>query len=327
MDHNALTLVEYDYPLKAENATSGLTYYFRAYDNDQLTPIFREQDADGSNDCSSAVCAYPSALILANVAPIVSNVVLNGGSAITLTENTSTTISLTGTATDANGNADISYATATIYRSGVGGGCAADENSCYLVASSSCAKSNCSGQSCDFTCTVTGIQYFADPTDAGAFSAQNWLGQITAVDAAGANGASTTSAGVELNTLNSINVTSAINYGTVLPGDDTGAVGQTVTSTNTGNAAIDLEISGTDLVFGGSSIVSTHQKYATTTFTYSTCTVCAALSTTPTSYEVDLPKPTSTATVQDTTFWGAFVPNGNPVGIYTGTNTFSAIGD
>lgn len=60
MDHTALALVEYDYPLKAEAATSGLTYYFRAWDNDQLAPVFREQDSDGSNDCSAAACTYPS---------------------------------------------------------------------------------------------------------------------------------------------------------------------------------------------------------------------------------------------------------------------------
>lgn len=67
MDHAALALAEYDYPLKAENPSAGLTYYFRAYDNDQLTPVFREQDTDGSNDCSSAACAYPSATVAAPV--------------------------------------------------------------------------------------------------------------------------------------------------------------------------------------------------------------------------------------------------------------------
>ena len=67
MDHAALALAEYDYPLKAEDTVAGTTYYFRAYDNDQLTPVFREQDSDSSNDCSSAVCAYPSVTVAAPV--------------------------------------------------------------------------------------------------------------------------------------------------------------------------------------------------------------------------------------------------------------------
>ncbi|MEK7608468.1 MAG: hypothetical protein AAB495_02730 [Patescibacteria group bacterium] len=330
MDHTALALSEYDYPIKAENATSGTTYYFRAYDNDQLTPVFREQDSDGSNDCSSAACVYPSATVQApaNNLPTLSALLLNGGSAITVIENTSTSIAVTGTATDLDGNADISFATGTIYRSGVGGGasCTSNENNCYRVASSSCAKSNCSGNSCDFTCTAK-IQYFADPTDSGAFSAENWLGQITATDAAGATGVSTTVSGVELNTLFSLNITNSINFGSLLPGGDSGAVNQIATTTNTGNAAIDVEFSGTNMVFGANTIAVGNERYATSTFTYSSCTVCTALTTIATAYELDLAKPTSTAVVEDTVFWGLSVPNGNPPGSYTGTSTFTAVTD
>lgn len=68
MDHTASAIVEYDYPLKAEAGVADTTYYFRVYDLDQLTPVFREQDNDGSNDCSSAVCAYPSATVVAAAA-------------------------------------------------------------------------------------------------------------------------------------------------------------------------------------------------------------------------------------------------------------------
>ena len=262
----------------------------------------------------------------ANSAPTMGNLTLNGGSAITLIENTSTSIAVTGTATDINGNADISFATGTIYRSGVGATCTSDENNCYRIASSSCAKSNCSGNSCDFTCTAK-IQYFADPTDSGAFSAQNWLGEITATDAAGTTGVSTTASGVELNTLFSLNVTSAINFGSLSPGGDTGAVNQISTTTNTGNAAIDAELSGNNMVFGANTITVGNEKYATSSFTYSSCTVCTALTTTATTYELDLAKPISTAAVEDTIFWGLSVPNGNPPGTYTGTSTFTGVAD
>ncbi|GEM_PF-1237545 len=328
MDHNALALVEYDYPLKAENATSGLTYYFRAYDNDQLTPVFREQDADGSNDCSDAVCGYPSIAVVeaSNAAPTASAITLNGGSSITLIENTSTTIDLTGTATDVDGNADIAYATSVIYRSGVGASCTADQNSCYRIASTSCAKSNCSGNSCDFTCSAK-IQYFADPTDVGSFSAQNWQGHMTVGDVIGDTGASSTASGVELNTLYALNVTGAISYGSLNPNTDTGAATQTTTVTNTGNAAIDVNLSGTSMANGGFTITADNQKYATSTFTYSSCTVCATLSGALTRLEIDLAKPTSETPVTDDVFWGLFVPSGKIPGSYTGSNTFEAIAD
>ncbi len=65
MDHNALAIVEYDFPLKAEDVAGNTTYYFRLYEprisnNGQDSAIFREQDADGNNDCASATCTYPS---------------------------------------------------------------------------------------------------------------------------------------------------------------------------------------------------------------------------------------------------------------------------
>jgi len=49
--------------------------------------------------------------------------------------------------TDENGYQDIISATSTIFRSGVGAACSVDANDCYPVASTSCAFSNCSGNS------------------------------------------------------------------------------------------------------------------------------------------------------------------------------------
>lgn len=59
MDNSALDITEYDYPLKAENISSSTTYYFRAYDVDMVTPVWRYQES-GSTDCLSSTCAYPS---------------------------------------------------------------------------------------------------------------------------------------------------------------------------------------------------------------------------------------------------------------------------
>lgn len=62
MDHNGLAKAEYDYPLKAETVVDSTTYYFRVYDVDQNTPVYRRQDT-GTTDCLSAACAYPSLTI------------------------------------------------------------------------------------------------------------------------------------------------------------------------------------------------------------------------------------------------------------------------
>lgn len=69
MDHTAQsgadTVQESEYIIEPNGATPGSTYYFRIYDVDQVTPIYREQDA---NDCGggAAQCTYPS-LTMANV--------------------------------------------------------------------------------------------------------------------------------------------------------------------------------------------------------------------------------------------------------------------
>ncbi len=263
---------------------------------------------------------------VANAAPTVANVILNNSSAITLTENTTTSISVTASSTDTDGFSDMVSATSTIYRSGVGSACTADNNNCYKIASSSCSFSGCSGNTCNLTCTAS-IYFFADPTDIGTFSGEDWRGSVTVTDASSETGSSSTVSGVELNTLLALNVTGAIGYGSISPGTDTDATNQTTTVTNTGNAAIDTQLSGSDMTSGAYTIGVANQIYATSSFTYSSCTVCTSLSTTPSAYELDLAKPTSTTPVSDDVMWGLLVPGGSGVATYGGTNTFTAVSD
>ncbi len=302
---------EWEWALEEKAGTTGQSYWFRFINSDDTT-----------TNITWTICAALT-VPAANAPPVVSNVALDGGTAITLTENTTKAVSATADVSDPNGADDIISATSTIYRSGVGAGCTADDENCYKIAS--CTFS---GATSTVTCTAN-IQFFADPTDASstAYSAQNWLAEITVTDSASATGASSTLSGVELNTLWAIDITATINYGAVSPTADTGSTNQSVTVTNTGNAAIDIEASGTDITLGGSTIGVANQKYATSTFTYSSCTVCTALSSTPAAYEVDLLKPTSATPVTDLIYWGLAVPNGTAQGVHSGTNTFTAIGD
>jgi hypothetical protein len=311
--------VELEYAIQALSAaTDSGTYCFR------LTNA-----ASTTNFIYSKYATTTLAAGGGNSAPVVSALTLNGGSVITLTENATTSIAVVGTVTDADTFSNIAYATGTIYRSGVTStsSCVADDNNCYKIASTSCAFSSCSGNSCTVTCTMPNMRFFAEPTDSGTYSAQNWVAGISAYDASSATGFASTSSGVELNTLYALNVTGAITYGTVGSGDDTLSTNQTATITNTGNALIDNQLSGTDMAFEVNTILVSNQKYSTSTFTYSSCNspTCINLSTTPTAYDLNLPKPTSTTPVTTNTYWGLSVPAGKPPGSYTGTNTFTAI--
>jgi hypothetical protein len=255
-----------------------------------------------------------------NAAPTVSNVNLTPDP-IVLTENTTTTVTCTATLTDTNGGDDITSATATIYRSGVGSSCTADDNNCYKV--SSCTLGTPVGDDVDATCTVD-IWFHADPTDSGTYSTETWQCEVTAIDSQGATGSATDSTPPELNTLNAIIVTASINYGTLLPGA-TSSVSEITTATTTGNAAVDVQLSGTDMVSGADSIPVSQQEYATSSVAYGSGT---DLTSTPTALELESLKPTTHPSDQaDDIYWRIGIPDGQPAGTYTGTTTVDAIAD
>ena len=255
-------------------------------------------------------------------------VTLNGGNDITLTPGATTTVYATGTATDLNGYADLVTASSTIYRSGAGAACAADDNNCYISAGTpQCTFTNCAGNSCVVSCYAD-IYYHADPTDAAPYEGEEWLAYLEVEDQAG--GTDLASApGVELLTLRALDVTNTINYGSLEVANDTGSTNATTTIENQGNDAIDVQIVGSDLSDGDTSTIDADQQiFATSTFTYSTCTDCTTLATTSINYEVDLSKPTTTtpATLDDL-YWGIAIPFGTASNPHSGNNTFYAIGD
>ena len=121
--------------------------------------------------------------------------------------------------------------------------------------------------------------------------------------------------------------TGEIDYGTLGVGQDTGGINATTSLQNTGNDNIDVELEGTNLTASGSSIPVANQVFATSSFTYSGCVICTALSGAATPYEVDLVKPTDTAPVTDVLYWGIYVPVGTGGQTHFGENTFYATGD
>ena len=269
-----------------------------------------------------------SQVTVGNSAPSVSAVSINGGSAITLTANTTTNISVNATVTDNNGCADITSGTSTIklYRSGItSSSCSSADNlNCY-IATAFTASSTCSSNTTNTTTTFA-IQYFAQATDSSSsFSAQNWIATVTFKDAANTTGTAD-STGVELNTLTAINVTtSSLNYGSLSANQDTGSTNQTATSTNAGNSSTTLQLyASATLTSGASSIATSSQHYATSTFTFGGAEQ-ALSDTAATVSGFFLTSPTSTTNVAQTTFWGLNVPGGTATGTYTGTNVFQAL--
>lgn len=265
--------------------------------------------------------------------PVVTNVSLNSGAPITLLPGATTTIYATGTVTDLNGYADLDLASSTMYRSGAGPACTADNNNCYIAQGApACTFTNCSGYSCTVSCQAD-FYFHADATDAtGLYPGESWEAFIEVSDQDGGLDIGNATPGVELITLHALDVTSgAIAYGSLSPASTTGSYNPTTTVQNLGNVPIDIQVEGTDLSDGGSSFIPAYEQiFATTTFTYTGCPACSVLSsTTPVDLEVDLSKPTSTSTAMtDIVYWGIEIP---PLGIasnpHTGTNIFYAIGD
>lgn len=270
----------------------------------------------------------PTQVIVDNATPSVTVDALNQGNSITLTANATTSITVSFTISDNNGCTDVftnGNVTTTVYRSGFSGGgfCTTDNNSCYRVSTSTHACS--AGNTANATATVD-IYYFADATDSSSsFAAQDWVAHVWARDAAIAS-SSATSTHRELNTLTAINVTtSSINYGTVTASSTTGSVNGVTTSTNAGNSTTTLQLrASATLTSGASSIATSSQRYATSTFTFTGgATQLTQTAATVTGYM--LTKPTSTVNVQKATFWGLEVPAGTATGTYSGTNVFTEL--
>jgi len=232
------------------NASTNSTYYFRV---------------SNAGTALTNYLVYPAITI--NVTPpTVLNVVLNGASAITLTPNATTSISVVASTTDPGGPGNIAYATAVIYRTSLGNTCAANNANCYRIPTSSCAFS---GSTSTVTCTA-GLWYYAQSTGnaSSSFPSDSWSAALTVTNngSAAATGVSTAQ---NVNVLTAINVTtSTINYATLPPGSNTGSVNQPVSIQNAGNSSSTIKVSGVNLTSGGNSIVVGSEHYGTSSFTY-----------------------------------------------------------
>lgn len=284
---------------------------------------------------SGGVQASNDAYTVNNVAPVVSSVVLNGDAAIDLTSNTTTEVLVTATITDNNSCAagEIDSVVAHVYRSAVtaancGDGGDANDNNCYPVVTCTVVGGTCSGTtdaSANYTCSVD-MQYFADPTDADTpYTAQNWLATVVATDDDAQTDATETSAGVEVNSLTAMSITSSIAYGSLDVGQKNDPLDKTTTITATGNVGLDQELSGTDMESPEENTIGVqYQRYALASSTaYASGT---SLSTTATEVTINVLKTISASSpASKNTWWGIEIPSGTLPGTYSGENTITAL--
>ncbi len=292
----------------------------------------------------AGLCAYSivladtasTSVTVGNSAPVTSAASFHGGSDVTLTENTYVNATGTVTVTDANGCSTITSVTSKFYLASPansGSGCSYNGNSCYTsVCVATTTGNTCDGggdTSVQYDCGFR-IWYTATPTDSGASASSIWSFAATSTDGTDSHVATNTAQTIEVNTLNALNVTSSIAFGSVAANADTAATNQTTTITNTGNNALDTELSGDDMCTdypgcAGSTLQAEQQEYSLNSFTYGAGT---DLTNTPVTVETVLAKPTSTTTpVTDDVLWGIGIPNGQTPGSYTGQNTFTAVTD
>lgn len=261
-------------------------------------------------------------------APTLGAINFNEGTTVTLSIGTTTEIFASTTVSDLNGFADLTSATTTFYRSDVAGlaDCTEDDNNCYRTTTAdSCSFSSCAGNSCSLICTAD-FAFHTDPTDleGGIF----WYAYTEVADGGTLSDFATSPAN-DVGTLRALDVEDEIGYGAVGVNDDSGAFNPQTTLVNLGNEAIDVQVQGTDLTDGAVSIIDAEEQlFATSTFTYSSCTFCSSLTEVGSNMEVDLLKPTvSSPAVTDLLYWGIFVPFGTNSAAHSGINTFIATGD
>jgi transposase-like protein len=264
-----------------------------------------------------------------NALPIISNVEVNGGLAINLTEGTTTSVSFTATVTDTDGYSDIQSVSGRLFRSGVAGGAECSPNSANCYSAPTCSLSSCSGSSCTATCTVE-VEFFADATSTGTYSSEYWRGYIEASDQQNASGSGlSSSTATDVNALYGLSLSGTIAYGPLGAGQDSGSSPTALTITNTGNVTIDTEVSGDNMctdypTCSGEQIQVGQQEFGIDSFSYGAGTL---LSSSPIQAAVAIPKATaSPSNATGSLYFGIGIPFNQPMGTYAGQNTITAVG-
>lgn len=313
-------------------------YSIPAGTDDDASPYDAYAFIIDNHDFDSSVSSS-SAYHVANVAPTVLSIETNSGSTITLTggESTTTDIDFIATIQDNNGCSDLSgtITSHVLYRSGVtnGNACTGNVNNCYTGTTGAYAVSCVTNSSCTggtdvdtvYTCTAS-MQYHTDPTVANTpWSTDTWLSyfEIDDDDAASVNDTAT---GVELNMLQALD-SGNLSYGTMTAGSNDATLEDSNSLTNTGNTALDSQVSSSaPMSDGGSNTIAVNNQRADETQSTAWASAAVTLSGTGQEIEVDMTKTTVTGSPEtDAIYWGINIPSGQFPATYTGTTTVAAV--
>ncbi len=259
-----------------------------------------------------------ASVVITNATPQISGATINSGSAITLTEGATTSVSITGTVSDNNSCRDLISVKIAIHKEGeicTSASDALNSDICYFYEDTSPSTDVSCSSMFDSTYVAQAsfdVYYYADPG--------NWLVTITAGDSSSSEGTGDSST-VVLNSLMSLDVTSSIDYGSIFVGA-TSSSDNTVTVTNTGNSEIDFSVSGSDATCTTGTIPVENQEFSLSSFNYG---LGANLSNSPTNIDSDLIAPAyNSIPISDIVYWQIEVPSA-VAGSCTTSVTFTAV--
>lgn len=272
-----------------------------------------------------------SSATVTSTAPIIATLVVNGATAISLTANATTAVTVAAGVVDYNGCTDFTNSTETValFRGDIAtSSClgSSTPNPLFCYTSSAFTTSSCTGSGSGNGTTTFGVYYFASPTDNASYTyyQKGWQGALTITNPGHLSNTSS-SATTTLNSLEAISPSpTSIAYGSLAPAQ-VSSPAQTTSILDVGNTSTSFQFSAqTALTSGSNVIVTSSQQYATSSgFTYGTGQ--ALSSTAITLNGLSLAAPISTTTVSTNIFWLLQIPTGTPTGSYSGSNLFTGL--
>jgi hypothetical protein len=306
----------------------------------------------------------PTTISLVNRGGVVGDLTLNRPAGTSSTFTVQFIVSDNNSCQNSSSGNEIASATTTIYRSGIGASACQtsgnyDTNSCYPSANTQtqivCSQDTsgattgnaCSGSSdstVGWVCSFP-LWFNADPTDAGSVhAAENWLAGTQVTDDNGLlSPFSTSTTGNDLDSFLAIAVTkTSINYSGLQPGQQNDPLATTTDLQEQGNTGVAESLYGDTMCTTWTAVDScdtggadatrkipvSNQEFASSSVAFaSTNAHSLTASTSPRQLALNVPKTTSTSSIQTkNTWWGINVPGSITVaGSYSGQNTILGI--
>ena len=278
---------------------------------------------DGSDESYAVIATFKATA--ANQTPTVTSVIITPSPTITLDADTTTTVTISATITDNDDCEDVfdnGTITAVFYdANAVDDSCSQNDNNCYPNITLTEVGNSCDTGTSDPTGDASGtvdVWFHANP---GA----NWTAKVTATDAASNSGSNTST--VEIGAVIAFKLDiDKINYGTVDPNQVSAQ--QAVLITTTGNVAIDVQLSGTNMTWSTNEILVGQQHYDLDSgIAWESMDgdgTNGTLTGTPDCVELASGKPLAhPSDAYDYIYWKLKVPEGKPAGgPYSNTNNY-----